>query len=180
MKLPTIAAEFAKYRKAVIPINAPDDQVKQLRAAFYAGAYILLMNMANTFDPDTDEEEGMQQLDAIKAECQAFANDQGGLPPVFGVADPAQTYLEVGVVFGAKTHEGYVELSIDKNKTSMDLPKAREVVGMLHTAIEAAVTDTLIYKFLTAKIGLPEHAAIAALLDFRELRQGSRSTVYPQ
>ena len=31
----------------------------------------------------------------------------------------------------------------------------------------------------TEKIGIPDQAAAAALLDFRELRQGSRSTVFP-
>jgi hypothetical protein len=180
MTLETIAESFAGYRRKVIPPTASDDQVQQLRAAFFGGAYILLMQMMHAFNPDTDDEEGIAALEAVKAECEAFAATGGGTVQAFGVADPAQTYLEVGVVFGAATHQGYVELSIDKYKTQMDLPKAREVVGMLHSAIEAAVTDTLIFKFLTVKIGLPEEAAIAALLDFRELRQGSRSTVYPQ
>ena len=46
-------------------------------------------------------------------------------------------------------------------------------------AIEAAVSDTLIYRFLTQKCGVSEDKAASALLDFRELRQGSRETVYP-
>jgi len=36
------------------------------------------------------------------------------------------------------------------------------------------------FQFLTTKVGLSEHAAGVALLDFRELRQGSRSAVYEQ
>jgi hypothetical protein len=42
-----------------------------------------------------------------------------------------------------------------------------------------AVLDVLIYKFLTTKVGLSADAASRGLLDFRELRQGSRDTVYP-
>jgi hypothetical protein len=61
----------------------------------------------------------------------------------------------------------------------MDLPKAREVLSMLSGAIEAAVSDELMFAFLTTKIRLPEAAAAMALLDLRELRQGSKGTVYP-
>lgn len=61
----------------------------------------------------------------------------------------------------------------------MDLDKAREVRGMLDGAIEAAVTDGLLMRFLTEKVGLDETRAGAALLDFREMRQGSRKVVYP-
>ncbi len=73
-----------------------------------------------------------------------------------------------------------VEFTVNGEKIQMDLPKAREVRGMLDGAIEAAVSDTLIFKFLTTKVGLGQDAAAAALLDFRELRQGTRSTSWPQ
>ena len=51
---------------------------------------------------------------------------------------------------------------------------------MLQGAIEAAVSDELMFKFLTQKVGMEHERAAAALLDFRELRQGSRETVSPQ
>ena len=73
-----------------------------------------------------------------------------------------------------------VEFIINGEKAQMDLVKAREVLGMIAGAIEAAVSDTLIYAFLTKRIRLSDEAACAALLDFRELRQGSRETVWPQ
>ena len=41
------------------------------------------------------------------------------------------------------------------------------------------MSDGLLYRFLRDKIGLPDEAAGRALLDFREMRQGSRGTVYP-
>ncbi len=90
------------------------------------------------------------------------------------------THIEVASILSHRTKEGMVELTLNGEKTQMDLPKAREVRGMLDGAIEAAVSDMLMFKFLTVRIGLSEEAAAAALLDFRELRQGSRSTVYPQ
>jgi hypothetical protein len=61
----------------------------------------------------------------------------------------------------------------------MDLAKAREVVGMLQGAIEAATSDQMLFQFLTQTVGLGEDKASRALLDFRELRQGSRGVVHP-
>lgn len=92
---------------------------------------------------------------------------------------PSEHHLEIASILSSRTKQGMIELTINGHKTQMDLPKAREVLGMLSGAIEAAVSDTLLFQFLTQKIGLDDTRAAAALLDFRELRQGSRSTVYP-
>ena len=92
-----------------------------------------------------------------------------------------ETRIEIGTILSMRTKQGMVELQLNGERTQMDLDKAREVRGMLDGAIEAAVSDQLLFAFLTSKkIGLPESAAAAALLDFRELRQGSRETVFPQ
>jgi hypothetical protein len=87
--------------------------------------------------------------------------------------------LTIGTILSARTKEGMVEITFNEEKGQMDLPKAREVLGMLSGAIEAAVSDTLIFRFLTQKVGLSEPQAASALLDFRELRQGSREVVWP-
>lgn len=89
------------------------------------------------------------------------------------------TTIVVASILSARTKGGLVEFTFNGAKTQMDLDKAREVVGMLQGAIEAAVSDELMFKFLTTKIGLPEGAAAAALLDLRELRQGTRSMSWP-
>ena len=89
------------------------------------------------------------------------------------------TKIEVASIYGVQTKQGMVELVVGREKVQMDLAKAREVRDLLTGAIEAAVTDGLVMAFLMTKIGLPFDAAGRALLDFRELRQGSRSTVYP-
>lgn len=90
------------------------------------------------------------------------------------------TTIEIATILSQRTKEGMVEFILNGEKAQMDLPKAREVLGMLSGAIEAAVSDTLIYKFMTERVGLDENRAAQMLLDFRELRQGSRSTVWPQ
>ena len=95
-----------------------------------------------------------------------------------GTIVDADTAIEVGTILSARTKEGMVELVVNGEKAQMDTTKAREVLGMLTGGIEAAVSDGLIYAFLTKRIGLSDEAASAALLDFRELRQGSRATVF--
>jgi hypothetical protein len=87
--------------------------------------------------------------------------------------------VEVASILSHRTKRGMVEFVLDEHKTQWDIAKAKEICGMLHEAIEAAISDTLIYQFLTEKVGLSEDTAAAALLDFRELRQGSRGTVFP-
>ena len=63
--------------------------------------------------------------------------------------DDGLHHLEVGTLLSHRTKQGVVELMLNREKTQMDLDKAREVLGMLSQAIEAAVSDTLIYAFLT-------------------------------
>jgi hypothetical protein len=122
-----------------------------------------------------------------QAEYQhAFHRDSGGeVIDMHGIALKARTGaasstdITVGTLLSATTKEGRVEMSLNGEIAQMDLGKAREVVGMLQGAIEAAVSDQLLYVFLTTKVGLEPAKASAALLDFRELRQGSKGTVYP-
>jgi hypothetical protein len=80
-------------------------------------------------------------------------------------------------ILSARTKTGMVEFSLNDQMSQWDLDKARQIHRMLGEAIEAAVSDTLIYQFLVDKVGLADNAASAALLDFRELRQGSRDII---
>lgn len=89
------------------------------------------------------------------------------------------TDISVSTLVSRRDGQGKVEFQLNGELTQMDLDKAREVVGMLQTAIEAAVSDSLIVQFLTEKIGLDADRANAALIDFREMRQGSRDRVHP-
>jgi tRNA A-37 threonylcarbamoyl transferase component Bud32 len=94
-------------------------------------------------------------------------------------AGPASTDITVSTLLSSQTKEGRIDFSLNGELTQMDLDKAREIVGMLQQAIEAAMTDQMLYQFLTERIKLKPEAAAAALVDFRELRQGSRDRVYP-
>jgi hypothetical protein len=80
MRLETVAESFATYRARVLPSDAPDVQVLECQRAFYAGTYFTLMNLAyNIGDASTDEEQGIVELEKLKAECEAFAA-AGGMP----------------------------------------------------------------------------------------------------
>lgn len=82
--------------------------------------------------------------------------------------------INVTTLLSSRTKEGRVELQVNAEVTQMDLAKAHTVSLMLMQAIEAAGTDQMLYEFLTKRIGLSDEKASMALLDFRELRQGSR------
>lgn len=88
------------------------------------------------------------------------------------------TTIVIGPILSQRTKQGMVEMVVNGEQVQLDLDKAREVRQMLDSAIEAAVSDSLIFVFLTT--GLAEDAAGRALLDFRELRQGSRTAVFLQ
>lgn len=83
-------------------------------------------------------------------------------------------------ILSQRTKMGMIEFSFNNEMSQWDLDKAREIYRMLGEAIEAAVSDTLIYQFMTQRVGLDDVRAAQAMLDFRELRQGSRELVRPQ
>ncbi len=85
----------------------------------------------------------------------------------------------VASIYGAKTQQGLVEITIGDTKIQVTKDKAREIRGLLDGAIEAAVSDELFVAFLTTRMGIALERIGPALLDFRELRQGSKGTVFP-
>lgn len=93
------------------------------------------------------------------------------------------TNFMLTTILSNRTKEGKINCTIDdgekKIETQWDVAKAKHIRNMLSEAIEAAISDELIYKFLTTKVGLSDEKATWALLDFRELRQGSKETVNP-
>lgn len=88
--------------------------------------------------------------------------------------------IAFSTILSQRTKMGMIEFSLNNEMSQWDLDKAREIHRMLGEAIEAAVSDTLIFRFLTEKVALSEDKAAQLLLDFRELRQGSRDFVRPQ
>jgi hypothetical protein len=87
--------------------------------------------------------------------------------------------LILTTILSSRTKQGMVEITLNKEKMQMDIAKAKHVRDMLNEAIEAAITDTMIYQFFTEKIGFDDEKASMVLMDFREIRQGSRETINP-
>lgn len=87
--------------------------------------------------------------------------------------------LTVSTLLSRRDKTGRVELALNGEIVQMDLDKAREVAAMLTGAIEAAISDELIYRFMVTWAGLDDERASAAMVAFRELRQGSRDRVHP-
>lgn len=89
-------------------------------------------------------------------------------------------HIEIASILSTRTKQGMVEIHLNGESTQCDITKAREVRDMLQGAIEAAITDTILYQFMKEKVGITEEERLAQILmDFRELRQGSKSVVYP-
>jgi hypothetical protein len=87
--------------------------------------------------------------------------------------------VEVGTILSSKHGHGRVEMQIGAEVAQWDIADAKKVAGMLTEAIEAAISDELIFKFLTERVHLPAEKAASLLVEFRELRQGSKGTVNP-
>lgn len=75
-------------------------------------------------------------------------------------AGSANTDITVSTLLSSRNQTGRIDFALNDELTQMDLDKAREIVGMLQGAIEAAISDELLFRFLTEKVELsPERAA---------------------
>lgn len=83
--------------------------------------------------------------------------------------------LTLTTILSTETKKGRVCLYIDNKQIAQwDVDKAREIHRMLGEAIEAAITDEMIFTFFKTKLNLDDNSAIAVLRDFREIRQGDK------
>jgi hypothetical protein len=76
VKPETVAEMGASFAGAVFNRHTPDVQRSEMRRAFYAGAYGMLMGAA--FGPgeeDVSEEEGVAMFEAWRKELEAFQRD---------------------------------------------------------------------------------------------------------
>lgn len=104
MRLETVAESFATYRARVLPPDAPPIQVEECQRAFYAGTYFMLMNLAyNIGDDSTSEEQGVVELEKLKAECETFAAEVAmplpqAAPPMRDVPDVNYTTADAAAI----------------------------------------------------------------------------------
>lgn len=85
----------------------------------------------------------------------------------------------IGTILRSQNGHGRIEICVGAEVLQVDVADARKLAASLNDAIEAAISDQLIFKFLTERCGVPAQKAAAGLLDFRKLRQGSRDAVNP-
>jgi len=110
---------------------------------------------------------------------------QDGAIDMHGIALKAQPgaktdgLIEIGTIISSTSGRARVEVQIGTEVAQWDIGNAKTVHTMLGEAIEAAISDELIMKFLTERVHLPKEKAASLLVEFRELRQGSREAVNP-
>ena len=65
---------WVSFRAKVIPLNAPETQVRSMRMAFYAGATFMFSTMTtNVSDgPEPQEADNIQMLDDLDAELREW------------------------------------------------------------------------------------------------------------
>lgn len=87
--------------------------------------------------------------------------------------------IEIGTILSHTTGRRRIEVSIGSEVAQWDVGDAKKIAASLMEAIEAAISDELIFKFLTEKVQLSPEKAAMLLVEFRELRQGSKEAVNP-
>ena len=76
MKIMTVEEQWAGYAAAVMPPGAPPVQRREMRRAFYAGVYSLLLLCRDVLgSPLVSEAEGERALESQLAECEAFQRE---------------------------------------------------------------------------------------------------------
>lgn len=71
-----IEAGWVAMRLHVIPLDAPADQLREMRLAYMAGAQHLFSSIMNALDPDAEPTDGdMRRMELIDRELQAFSDE---------------------------------------------------------------------------------------------------------
>ena len=71
-----VEAGWVIFRKLVLPKDAPEDQIREMRIAFFAGAQHVFSSIMNVLDPGEEPtEKDMKRMDHLHNELQRFAAD---------------------------------------------------------------------------------------------------------
>lgn len=71
----TIQEKWELFHSRVIPITAPDVQVREMRRAFYSGVEAMLQIQWEIGGPDISESAGIAMIEGIHDECRRFADE---------------------------------------------------------------------------------------------------------
>ena len=72
MALNSLENEWNGFAKMVLPPNASAVQRAEMRKAFIAGAYTVIVNLQEIGQDHITEIEGVAHLESIKKECEEF------------------------------------------------------------------------------------------------------------
>jgi hypothetical protein len=73
-KAKLLSAGWERYRSRVIPPNASEEDLKECRRSFYAGAHLLLTDILDLLDPSEDPTEGdLTMVEDLQEELIEFA-----------------------------------------------------------------------------------------------------------
>lgn len=73
-----IQAAWDTYLREVVPLGAPAVQITESKRAFFAGAQALLGVVLELGDDDSPEDEGVEVLEALRLELEAFKDSVVG------------------------------------------------------------------------------------------------------
>lgn len=123
----------------------------------------------------------MMEVAGIKSELRAKFNAQASAVlakrPAFTDEDDR---FEVASIYSSRSNEPHVNFKTGTVEHQLTVKKAREIASMLLEASEAALSDAIVMTWLKEHVGVTDEQRLGMmLLDLREIRQGSRDTVYP-
>ncbi len=91
--------------------------------------------------------------------------------------------LSIETILSMKTKEGMINFTLktedNQISTQWDIPKAKHILNMLHEAVEAAISDAMVYQFMRKEVGLSDEKASMVVHNLREYRQGTMEIVNP-
>lgn len=73
-----LQVEFDSYLRQVIPLDAPAVQITECKRAFFAGASAVLNVLLLIGDDTISEDLGVETIEAIRQEIQAYVATVGG------------------------------------------------------------------------------------------------------
>lgn len=67
-----IEKEWNDFAKAVLPKDVSSIQYKEMRRAFYAGAWVILQTCKRVADEEMPDEAAVAIIDSMEKECVGF------------------------------------------------------------------------------------------------------------
>jgi hypothetical protein len=125
-------------------------------------------------------EEAVAMLKAVGAPAALVEKFTAQAEAVYAKKGPmGNDEVTITSGFGQTSQQGFVELTLNDQRSQMDVKKAREIGLMLIQGAEAASSDAM-FVALLKQTGMDQPEAYGqVLLALREIRQGTREVSWP-